>query len=109
MDIRSDLYSLGVTLWEMLTGEAPFRGSSAELMHQHQHSPLPLGQLEGVPQPVVVLAELLLEKDPRRRFQNPTELLEVMPTVAGAIKQGCTLTRQSLFQTFSVGPFSLNR
>ena len=35
VDIRSDLYSLGATLWKMLTGQAPFRGTSAELMHQH--------------------------------------------------------------------------
>ena len=41
VDIRSDLYSLGVTLWEMVTGQTPFRGTSAEVMYQHQHAPLP--------------------------------------------------------------------
>ena len=46
VDIRSDLYSLGVTLWEMVTGHGPFRGSPAEVMYQHQHAPLPLEQLE---------------------------------------------------------------
>ena len=77
VDIRSDLYSLGVVLWEMVTGHAVFRGSPAEVMYQHQHAPLPLEQLQRIPQPVVVLLKLLLEKDPARRFQNPTELLKV--------------------------------
>ena len=49
VDIRSDLYSLGVTLWEMVTGKTPFRGTSAEVMYQHQHAPLPLEQLEECP------------------------------------------------------------
>jgi eukaryotic-like serine/threonine-protein kinase len=40
VDIRSDLYSVGVTLWEMLAGQVPFRGSSTEVMYQHLHAPL---------------------------------------------------------------------
>jgi hypothetical protein len=40
-------------------------------MHQHQHAPLPLDLLEAVPQPVVVLLDVLFEKDPVGRFQNP--------------------------------------
>ena len=60
VDIRSDLYSLGVTLWVMVTGQTPFRGTPAEVMYQHQHAQLPFEQLGGVPQPVVVLLEVHL-------------------------------------------------
>ena len=99
VDIRSDLYSLGVTLWVMVTGQAPFQGSPAEVMYQHQHAPLPLEKLEHVPQPVVVLLEFLLEKDPGRRFQNPAELLKAIPTITGAIDARRRITRQSLQKT----------
>jgi serine/threonine protein kinase len=88
VDIRSDLYSLGVVLWEMLTGQVPFRGSPGEVTHQHQHAPLPIEQLKGVPQPLVVLLEVLLEKDAAHRFQTPAELLKVMPTVRDAVDSG---------------------
>src|ERR1700675_2379408 len=60
VDIRSDIYSLGVVLWQMVTGQVVFRGSPAEVMYQHQHAPLPLQELGHVPQPVVVLLNVLL-------------------------------------------------
>ena len=76
-----------------------FRGSSAEVMYQHQHGPLPLDLLEAVPEPVVVLLEVLLDKDPDRRFQNPAELLKAIPTITAAIDARRRITRQSLRKT----------
>jgi serine/threonine protein kinase/predicted ATPase len=105
VDIRSDLYSLGVTLWVMLTGQVPFGGSLAEVMYQHQHALLPLEQLKGLPQPVIVLLEVLLDKDPGRRFQTPVALLKAIPTITGAIDARCRITRQSLQNT----PFTASR
>ena len=96
VDIRSDLYSLGVSLWQMLTGQVPFRGSPVDVMSQHQHAPLPVEELESVPQPVVSLIEVLLDKDPKQRFQTPAELLKALPTITGAIDEGLTITYQSL-------------
>jgi hypothetical protein len=83
----------------MVPGHAVFRGSPAEMMYQHQRVPLPLDLLEVVPQPVVVLLEVLLEKDPGRRFQNPAELLKAIPTITGAVAARRIITRQSLHKT----------
>src|SRR6202035_1239299 len=101
VDIRSDLYSLGATLWKMVTGQTPFQGTSAELMYRHLHAPLAIGELDHVPQPVVVLLEVLLEKDPARRFQSPAELLKAIPTITGAIDARRRITGQSLQKTSS--------
>jgi serine/threonine protein kinase/DNA-directed RNA polymerase specialized sigma24 family protein/tetratricopeptide (TPR) repeat protein len=99
VDIRSDLYSLGVTLWVMVTGQTPFRGTPAEVMYQHQHAPLPRERLKDVPQPVVVLLDKLLQKDPAQRFQTPNELLKAIPTITIAIDAGRRITPESLQKT----------
>jgi len=107
VDVRSDLYSLGITLWEMLTGRPPFRGTPREVMHQHQQASLPLDLLEAVPQPVVVLLDALLEKDPGRRFQTPADLLNAIPTITDAIEARHRITRQSLQKTPSTASRAL--
>jgi hypothetical protein len=69
------------------------------VMYQHQHAKLPVEQLKDVPEPVFVLVEALLEKDPGRRFQNPTELLKAIPAVVDALDRGRRITRQNLQKT----------
>jgi hypothetical protein len=71
-------------------------------MYQHLHAQIPLEQLEGVPETVVVLLEVLLEKDPERRFQTPAELLKAIPTITSAIDARRRITRQSLQKTPSI-------
>jgi serine/threonine protein kinase len=95
-DIRSDLYSLGIALWEMLSGKLPFQGSGAELMYQHQHAALPTAKLKNVPAPIEALLEVLLAKDPGQRFQSPIELRKAVSKVREAIGTGSRLTTEEL-------------
>src|SRR6476620_7946136 len=67
-------------------------------MYQHQHAPIPLERLKDVAQPVAVLLERLLEKDPAQRFQTPDELLKAMPTITGAIDARRGITRRNVQQ-----------
>jgi serine/threonine protein kinase len=90
-DIRSDLYSLGVTCWEMLSGSPPFYGSASELMDQHQHSALPIEKLKGMPEPIITLLQVLLAKDPSRRVQTPADLQKALTKIEQAIASGETI------------------
>ncbi|MBA3609104.1 MAG: protein kinase [Chthoniobacterales bacterium] len=74
IDIRSDIYSLGVTLWYMLAGQAPFGGSLAQVMSQHLHKPPPLEKLQNLPECVRAAVGHMIEKDPAERPQTPSAL-----------------------------------
>ena len=78
-------------------------------MYQHQHTPLPLNELEGAPQPLIILLEALLEKDPGRRFQNPGELLKAIPTITAATDARRRITRQGLQKILPAASHAVTR
>jgi serine/threonine protein kinase/TPR repeat protein len=73
LDVRSDIYSVGVTLWFMLAGKTPFGGSMAQVMSQHLSKAPPFEKL-NVPPSMARLLRRMLEKNPTNRPQNSTEL-----------------------------------
>ncbi|MBW3541737.1 MAG: NAD-dependent epimerase/dehydratase family protein, partial [Planctomycetes bacterium] len=77
-DRRSDIYSLGVILFELLTGEKPFRGNLRMLLHQviHEDAPGPRKLNAQVPRDLETICLKCLEKNPERRYQTAGEVAE---------------------------------
>jgi serine/threonine protein kinase/Tfp pilus assembly protein PilF len=77
IDMRSDIYALGVTFWYLLTGRTPFAGRSIEEVRARQAENLPLKQLKNahVPLECVGLLKSMLALDPAKRPQTARELL----------------------------------
>lgn len=89
VDRRSDIYALGVVLYQMLAGAPPFDGESAQsvLMKQATAEPPPILRLRSdVPPGLVAVVERMLAKDPDERYQTADELsralVAALPTAA---------------------------
>ncbi len=86
LDQRSDLFTLGLILYELLTGKAPYGAESAvaSLIKRTQERAIPVSDHDGtIPRPLSNIVSKCLERDPKLRYQNAAELLRDLDAYSG--------------------------
>jgi serine/threonine protein kinase/Tfp pilus assembly protein PilF len=108
VDHRTDLFSIGVVLYEMVAGCPPFSGDSAtETIDQILHAePEPIARYHpNVPTSLEQIISNCLEKDREQRYQNARELLEDLKSLKYDSKWGAVARRSAVMKSIAVLPF----
>ncbi len=90
LDARSDLFSLGIVLYEMATRQVPFKGTTSALMFVQlfNHNPESIRNWnESIPRALEKVILKLLEKNPQKRFQTAKELQEALMKASGKVER----------------------
>ena len=85
VDHRADLYALGVTFFELLTGALPFKDGDVAFHHRHTRPPDPRSRAEDIPDALAELVLQLLEKHPEDRPRSAAAVCERLQSIARSL------------------------
>lgn len=76
IDYRSDIYSVGILLFRLLTGHCPYRGQNTEVLYQHINGKMPLHEIKD--KQLRKIIKKATEKNPVKRYQSAKEFVKVL-------------------------------